>query len=38
VTAVDSNSSLPGGCTPAGHPGGVYATILTVYRYRTCIL
>jgi hypothetical protein len=29
VIAVDSNSSLSGGCTPAGHPGGVYPVIST---------
>jgi hypothetical protein len=29
---VDSNSSLPGGCTPAGHPGGIYVLIPTAYQ------
>jgi hypothetical protein len=29
---VDSKSSLPGGCTPAGHPGGMYAPISTAYQ------
>jgi hypothetical protein len=31
VTAVDSNSSLSGGCTPAGQPGGVYVGMPTSY-------